>query len=116
MYFYLLSLNKEDILHRQEPGYKHRNSAYKSLDFLFKSYEPKFWYWEVIETFRRLFFTFLLEFGALGPNFQVRRSIFIFCTMFCVFALCVTTCVNGKCRQFGLKPNKINRFVTSLTG
>ena len=38
----------------------------KELNFLHFSYEPKFWYWEVIETSRRLILTAVLSVVATG--------------------------------------------------
>lgn len=72
LYFYLLRKHKEDITQRLNPQHKVNDDAYKSLEFLFKSYEPQYWYWEVVETGRRLFFTFLLQFGQASINTQVR--------------------------------------------
>lgn len=80
MYFFALYRNKEEISERGDPHAAiHKESAkkllsYEALRFLFKVYEPKFWYWEIIETLRRLFFTSILAFGAVGENTQVVTS------------------------------------------
>lgn len=71
MYLFFLHKHRSDISSRQDKNHVVENSNYKTLDFLFQSYEPKFWYWEVIEAVRRLFFTFLLEFGAASEPIQV---------------------------------------------
>lgn len=71
MYYYLLYTHKEDITRREEKGYTIKQEAYLQLSFLFKVYEPKFWYWEIVETIRRLFFTFLLQFAFFSANTQV---------------------------------------------
>ena len=96
LYYYLLSLNKDDIrkvttvsdgkggeaveiTRPTESDYESRGRSknfvsYQDLAFLYSAYEPQFWYWEIIETARRLFFTALLVFPAT-PNLQVVGAI-----------------------------------------
>jgi len=50
---------------------------YKHLNFLYIAYEPKYWYWEVIETFRRLLFTAFLVMSVSAPNLKVNFLFFI---------------------------------------
>lgn len=40
------------------------------LAFLWAAYEPRFWYWEVIETYRRLMLTAVLSITAAGTSKQ----------------------------------------------
>ena len=41
-----------------------------SLEFLFTAYEPQFWYWEVLETVRRLLLTAVLSVCGQGTSEQ----------------------------------------------
>ena len=47
------------------------------LEFLFKSYKPEYWYWEVVETYRRLMLTAVLSVIATGSGSQVVASMSI---------------------------------------
>ena len=47
------------------------------LVFLHKAYEPKYWYWEIIETVRRLFFTAILVITPMAPNVQIVGTIIL---------------------------------------
>ena len=100
LYYYLLKINLDDIVkvvavnsrsdngevtylevRPSERDYATRPTStrlvtYKALSFLYQAYEPKFWYWEIIETTRRLFFTALLVFPATA-NLQVVGAIFM---------------------------------------
>lgn len=63
-YFYLLYRTKYYIATRNEnvdeiTG-QIRRAALFPLAFLFDAYKPKFWFWEVVEAFQRLFFTGVL--------------------------------------------------------
>ena len=45
---------------------------YSHLTFLYVAYEPRYWYWEIFETFRRLLFTaFIVLSTGTSPNLQV---------------------------------------------
>ena len=45
---------------------------YNHLKFLYIAYEPQYWYWEILETFRRLLFTaFIVLSTGTSPNLQV---------------------------------------------
>lgn len=51
---------------------KQRNFInYTHLKFLYMAYEPKFWYWEIIETFRRLAFTCFVVMTTMSANLNV---------------------------------------------
>ena len=59
LYFYLLYSHKEDILNREVPlsdehEEEERYLRIRPLRLLYDFYEPKFWYWEPIETILRL--------------------------------------------------------------
>ena len=123
MYYYLLYINKEDILKRDtvedeemvltnENGEKNKEDisspvnspapamksslkalstkfdnvnvkltksdnviTYTDLNFLHKVYEPQYWYWEIVETIRRLFFTAFLVLANTSANLQIVGSI-----------------------------------------
>ena len=49
----------------------------KEISFLYRAYEGKFWYWEVIETARRLILTAVLSVVAVGSNLQIIFGILI---------------------------------------
>ncbi len=53
--------------------------TYKDLVFLHKAYEPKYWYWEIVETMRRLFFTALLVIATTSANLQVCSAFDLMC-------------------------------------
>ena len=47
---------------------------YDHLKFLYIAYEPQYWYWEILETFRRLLFTaFIVISSGTSPNLQVSK-------------------------------------------
>jgi hypothetical protein len=41
------------------------------LDFLFGDYSPEYWYWEIIETFRKVSLTGALVLVSRGTGFQI---------------------------------------------
>jgi hypothetical protein len=43
----------------------------QEIEFLFKSYKAKYWYWEVVETARRLVLTGILSVVATGSGAQI---------------------------------------------
>ena len=45
------------------------------LNFLHKVYEPEYWYWEIVETMRRLLFTAILVLANTSSNLQICFSI-----------------------------------------
>jgi hypothetical protein len=47
------------------------------LAFLWEAYEPKFWYWEIIETSRRLMLTAVLSLVSPGSSEQAVASIMV---------------------------------------
>lgn len=49
----------------------------KALEFLFRSYLPHFWYFEIIETYRRLFLTAFIAVIDPGSSFQFLCAICI---------------------------------------
>lgn len=77
--------HKEEIACRENDDFESKGNAHKALEFLYKSYEPRFWYWEVVETVRRLFFTFLLEFGFADEPMQVVYSVKVLVSQ-CIYA------------------------------
>ena len=61
----------------EEPEEEHSNVNANTarLRFLWASYQPQFWYWEVIETTRRLMLTAVLSMVAPGSSIQSVFSI-----------------------------------------
>jgi hypothetical protein len=51
------------------------NTTLKALSFLYDSYEPKFWWFEIFETLRKLSLTGLMVFLAPGTTGQVVISL-----------------------------------------
>ena len=47
-----------------------KDKAMEALSFLWTAYEPRFWYWEIIETFRRIMLTAVLSILAPGSPKQ----------------------------------------------
>jgi hypothetical protein len=79
-YFYVLYSNKESIQSRESITTKtehilatgdHVNHQLESILLLFEAYEPKYWYWEVIETIKRLMLTGVLVLIAQGSAVQI---------------------------------------------
>lgn len=63
-------VDMDDSLHKLPP-------QVARLSFLWSAYEPGFWYWEVIETFRRIMLTAVLSAIAPGTSSQNVFSIII---------------------------------------
>lgn len=60
------------IRHRGDPSISAEELAsIEPLRFLYSSYDPKYWYWEVIETFRRIVFTGVLAVMRQGSGLQI---------------------------------------------
>jgi len=60
----------------------------RTIKFLFNSYKPQHWYWEIIETARRLFFTVGLTIISSNTNIQVSGRVilsYIFTTLLIFF-------------------------------
>lgn len=79
-YFYVLFSNKESIQCREDVAIKtvqtpstsdHVSPRLKPILLLFEAYEPKYWYWEVVETTRRLMLTGVLVLIAQGSAVQI---------------------------------------------
>jgi predicted outer membrane repeat protein len=59
-----------------------------SIKFLFQEYQPKFWYFEIIETFRKLFLTSFLSVISPGSTKQL-----VFGNLFVVLCLILYVCM-----------------------
>ncbi|CAM9625594.1 unnamed protein product, partial [Ectocarpus fasciculatus] len=72
-YLSLLRKRKHTLIARGNPESCTKLDLLKitPLTFLFSAYEPQFWYWEVIETFRRLILTGVLVLVAQGSALQL---------------------------------------------
>jgi hypothetical protein len=80
-YFRLLYLEKESIKDRcGEDGVdddKRIPQTTRMLQFLYTSYLPKYWYFEVIETMRRLMLTAIISVIATGSSSQIVFSMLL---------------------------------------
>ena len=65
---------------------------YIHLSFLYVAYEPKYWYWEVIETFRRLVFTALVVMSTTSANLNVRSI----CIMYAFSVVNIIYAIGGR--------------------
>jgi hypothetical protein len=82
-YFYVLYTSREMIQNRDdltsllpsttsdEQSADNVTTYLQSILLLFEAYEPKYWYWEVIETMRRLMLTGVLVLIAQGSAVQI---------------------------------------------
>ena len=71
-YFWLLYDKRKLIQKRKSKDLsKEDRKSIESLEFLFKSYEPRYWYWEVVETIRRVFMTGILVLFRQGSALQM---------------------------------------------
>jgi hypothetical protein len=79
-YFYVLYTNKEAIQSRDDVisdadsergGLDDSAKGLVSIRLLFDAYRPCYWYWEVVETFRRLMLTGVLVLIAQGSAVQI---------------------------------------------
>lgn len=74
IYYGLLYYHKDEIKERgKHVIYKGRCTEYKlsaALTFLYAEYETKFWYWEVVESTRKLMLTAL--FSVISPSIGVK--------------------------------------------
>jgi hypothetical protein len=84
LYFWLLYKNRYDIIHRYDAENRatvvHANSQQpniKMFKFLYDSYKPQYWYFEIIETSRRLMLTGALSVTDAGASGQVVFGIII---------------------------------------
>ena len=80
--FYLYSLykKKNEIINRKalEVGGKLPDGLVV-LEFLFRAYKPELWYFEVVETYRRLCMTAILSVIATGSSSQVVCAMLLSC-------------------------------------
>jgi hypothetical protein len=71
-YFYLMYRKRHILLHRDEAEISEEDlSSIEPLAFLFDDYSPEFWYWEIIETFRKVSLTGALVLVSRGTGFQI---------------------------------------------
>ena len=98
-YFYLLRNSRDLILRRADIDVKRLDEAglkelerigtkLSSIKFLFQEYQPNFWYFEIIETYRKLFLTSVLSVISPGSTKQL-----VFGNLFVVFCLVLYVCV-----------------------
>ena len=82
LYFWLLYKKRNEIIHRNDIrdtfigrdtviNENDQQSSVKTIKFLYESYKPKFWYFEIVETSRRLVLTAILSITNAGSSGQV---------------------------------------------
>jgi hypothetical protein len=70
LYFWLLYSNRYAIQARNtQPN--QNNPSIDHLQFLFSGYDPLYWYWEVVETIRRILLTGILVLFRQGSGLQL---------------------------------------------
>lgn len=72
LYYYTLYTHKEDIFNRETPlasveEEEQRVMRIRPLRLLYDFYQPKFWYWEVVETLLRLSVTGMFQLYTTNP-------------------------------------------------
>jgi hypothetical protein len=88
LYFYVLYYNKEKISQLEKTGDFDRKAAGEkmtfidyispqTISFLHSAYEAQFWYWEIVETARRLLLTAAVSIVATGSPAQIVFGIFV---------------------------------------
>lgn len=68
---------QEELKVTVNPSSKPFGVTYRELKFLYKAYEGRCWYWEVVETIRKLLLTAVLSVCGEGSGFQIVIGIFI---------------------------------------
>ena len=71
LYYWLLYQVKEGIINRDGNISPVLKLEIMPTSFLYSSYEPQFWYWEIIETIRRILMTGVLVLVAQGTSVQI---------------------------------------------
>jgi hypothetical protein len=100
LYFYMLYNSKDLIQKRAKINVSNLDQQgldkleqmgmnLSSLKFLFQEYQPKFWYFEIIETFRKLFLTSVLSVISPGSTKQL-----VFGNLFVVLCLILYVCIS----------------------
>jgi hypothetical protein len=82
LYYYLLRTHRQDIMCRDIPSASPQAEADRArrlrpLSFLFQSYRPRLWYWEIVETLHRLLLTGVLVLVEQGSPIQIIVGILI---------------------------------------
>jgi len=76
----------EEALKKREEN-EEKDKTVKALSFLYDSYQPKFWWFEIFETLRKLALTGFLVFIAPGTTAQVVVSLVMSIVALVVYAL-----------------------------
>lgn len=75
LYFYVLHASKRDIISRNVKSTPEeeaqRDARLHPIRLLFEFYEPHLWFWEIVETFNRLFLTGVLVVISQGSAVQI---------------------------------------------
>lgn len=79
LYFWLLYKKRYEIMHRHEIESRNtiisansdKQSSIMMIKFLYESYKPQYWYFEIVETVRRLMLTGVLSVAGEGTSGQI---------------------------------------------
>lgn len=79
LYFWLLYKKRFEIMHRHDIESRNtiisansdKQSSIMMIKFLYESYKPEYWYFEIVETVRRLMLTGVLSVAGEGTSGQV---------------------------------------------
>jgi hypothetical protein len=90
-YFWLLYRYKESIKDRPDEEDANGNGVdpeTKMLEFLYSSYHPRYWYFEVVETMRRLMLTAIIAVIATGSSSQIVCAMMLAFVFLKVYVYC----------------------------
>ena len=71
------TVSRPMLLHRISVKYDDLHEQAQGMAFLWEAYKPEFWYWELIETFRRMLLTSVLSICGTGTIQQTVFGIFL---------------------------------------
>ena len=77
LYYWLLYKVKDGIIHRNEDISPKLRLAIMPSSFLYSSYGPTFWFWECVETLRRIIMTGVLVLVAQGTSLQIALGLLL---------------------------------------
>jgi len=111
LYASLLFKNRERI--KKPEAEREEDEGLRSLAFLYDAYEPKYWWFEVFETARRLAMTGVLGAISPGSTLQLGAGILMAVVGFGVYCLCMP-CIETKDDILGVLTN-FQIFLVMLT-
>merc|ERR1711871_464519 len=118
-YFLLLLLKRKDIMEREDENldavdFQERMKRIAPLSFLWSSYEPKFWWWEVLEMMRKLVLAGFLVIFLEGSMMQLSTAMIV--TLVAVGAYCLCTPYDASTDDVAQIFAQFQLFITLLSG